>query len=701
MAVYTNNLAVEASIIDPITKVVPVYPVKDAYLSQAEPVFPHGIQKSLILNNSTDEDFIGNKIIMAFDVPKLKDPQYENLISVTLELQCITTPKRDVNIGIKYHTDNNWVEDGITWLGQPQDNPEYIQMKTLPANATKLVYDITDVFTSHQNTEFHLPLTIMEQESNTTQRKVQFYSREAGTRYSPVLKISYAYFAEMMDAKKIDATVKIRRCVPDNNVFPPVKAPELRGTVEIEGGISSSYFPAKGTIPGVITLDTHSNDPKSPYYKQEDGLQPDDLNGTLVVRKNIYNFMPDFDNLAGNVTIRQFTENIFPAYEPEGITGKADINIYVTRKRLPSDGRWVRTCDDPDENQRANDPAELIGNISIKTWHRVLNNDDPDSPAIYNPSPLDDEANIHEPAFSLPATVNVGYFPKLEGHMMILKYHAVLNSDPPVELPSELDGSPYPYDRYIHANEVKCTVKVRRYVPSESEDPPKLDGHLAIAKYFAVLNTDPPAELPSEFDGEPEAHFKYVRANDVKAVVTIRRNVPNETEDAPEIKDGKVFIKTYNCTINNALNDFVDPSPLNTEKEEFYPAKDLEGAVRIRDYDYFPPKKDKEGNPIVPGNITIHEYFVPDPEAEPPVKAPELNGHIMVIGHRYEDLGGHISIPKTEDLGCHLETRARGFSDLPPTPHRDPVTGEMVPGALPGKITIDSASNGAYAFIIV
>jgi hypothetical protein len=168
MAVYTNNLAVEASIIDPITKVLPVYPVKDAYLSQAEPVFPHGIQKSLILNNSTDEDFVGNKIIMAFDVPKLKDPQYENLISVTLELQCITTPKRDVNIGIKYHTDNNWVEDGTTWLGQPIDGNEIIKSKTLSATQKTLIYDITDIYKSHNNENFHFPITILERDTGIT-----------------------------------------------------------------------------------------------------------------------------------------------------------------------------------------------------------------------------------------------------------------------------------------------------------------------------------------------------------------------------------------------------------------------------------------------------------------------------------------------------------------------------------------------------
>jgi len=624
MAVYTNNLAVEASIIDPITKVVPVYPVKDAYLSQAEPVFPHGIQKSLILNNSTEQDFVGNKIIMAFDVPKLKDPQYENLISVTLELQCITTPKRDVNIGIKYHIDNDWIEDGTTWLGQPEDDPEYIQMKTLSANEKLLVYDLTDLFTSHNNTEFHLPLTIMEQESNTTQRKVQFYSREAGTRYSPVLKITYAYFAEMMDAKKIDGTVKIRRYVPDNNVFPPVKPPELPGTLEIEGGISSSYFPAKDTIPGVIGITTFDD------HK--------DLEGTLVVRKNIYNFMPDIDKLPGTVTIRRYSDHKFK--------GKVDVNIYITRKgfpkvddppaRLPSDGRWVQPLSIP----------YLKGKIAITIFD---GNKD-----------LNGEVRVARPAY-------------LNGHILTPKYHAVLDSS--VELPSELDGSPKDWDKYVHANDFTGVVTVRRNVPNDTEDAPEItDGHVSIAKYFAIL--DPSIELPSELDGKPEEHFRYVHANDFAGTVNIRRNVPNAKEDAPEL-NGVVAITTINDT------------------------KDFEGVVRIRDYDYFPPKKDKEGNPIVPGNITIHEYFVPDPEAEPPVEAPELNGHILVIGHRYEDLGGHISIPDKKDLNCHLKTRARRFADLPPTPHRDPVTGEMVPGALPGKITIDSASNGAYAFIIV
>ena len=63
MADYTNNLHVLADIVDPITLTIPVYPVKDAYLSQEEPVTPHGSLRYLIVNSSTDEDYLGNKII--------------------------------------------------------------------------------------------------------------------------------------------------------------------------------------------------------------------------------------------------------------------------------------------------------------------------------------------------------------------------------------------------------------------------------------------------------------------------------------------------------------------------------------------------------------------------------------------------------------------------------------------------------------
>lgn len=469
MSDYKNRLHVTAEIVDPIIKTVSVYPVKDAYLTQQEPVSPHGIQRFLFVNQSRPEDQMGDKIIMAFDVPKLTDPQYENITSVELILQAPKIPGHDRTFDIKYHEDNNWVEDGTTWLGQPIDGNEVIKSKTLSATQKTLIYDITDIFKSHNNENFHFPITILERDTGITNSPYQFLSRESGTTTSPVININYAYFAANMDANKIDGKVTVRRNVP-NETEP---APDLPGSVDIWGGMY------KNDLPGVIRPKTHyadlNFDIELPYENDtEDSIHEHaiDLAGIINVRKNLYSFLP------GVVNVMKTVDN--------ELDGRVDINIYMTRPgspniddppaRLPSDGRWVQPLPTPylpgvigittgdgdtglDGYVNVCGHAELPGTVIVK---RNVPNDQelaPDLPGTLgihkyhaDDGGPDDEINKHVPSHNLPGTVIIGFIPD----------------------ESELEG----------------TVIIRRNVPNNTEPAPDLPGRVTINEYFGQGELD-------------------------------------------------------------------------------------------------------------------------------------------------------------------------------------------------------------------
>jgi hypothetical protein len=551
MADYTNRLNVVANIIDPITRTIFVYPVKDAYLSEEEAVFPHGIQRMLLVNNST----IGrtNKTIMAFDVPQITDTQYENLVSVELILQTTVVPKRNVNIGFKYHEDNGWVEDGTTYLGQPQDEPEIVQMKTLGSLDKNLVYDITDIFTSHENKEFHFPITIMEEESNVSGSPVMFNSREAGPKLSPVVKISYYYYPEMIDATKLDGKITIRRNVP-NDTEP---YPYLPGQLEIWGGVYRAHLDGELTIKAFPVPDPNADPP----------VEAPELPGSMNVKRRYYSF------LNGQLTVRQ--------HKQKELDGRLDVNFYVTRPgapniddppaKLPSDGRWVQPLPIP----------YLKGEIGITTW------------------------NVPDP-----------------------------NADPPVEA-ADLDG-------HLNIRGLK-----------------ELDGQLTIPRYHAD-DGGPDYVGP---DGTPH---KFGPSAPLDGELVVRRNIPNDEEPAPDL-DGKIYFRTRKALLNRVLRlqkpnagELNGNLVINTNKEEFYPADDLEGQLNIRGYT------------TLNAQISINFH----------TESTDLDAQLNIPATI--DLEGSLIIKQNEDaiLNGQFKINGRGFKDMI------------------GSLNIDDGSSGSYAFII-
>ena len=527
MSDYKNRLHVVAEIVDPIIKTVSVYPVKDAYLTQQEPVSPHGIQRFLFVNQSRPEDQMGDKIIMAFDVPKLTDPQYENITSVELILQAPKIPNHNRTFDIKYHEDNNWVEDGTTWLGQPIDGNEVIKSKTLGATQKTLIYDITDIFKSHNNEEFHFPITILERDTGITDSPYQFLSRETGTKTSPVININYAYFAANMDANKIDGKVTVRRTVPNNQE----PAPDLPGTVEIWGGVLYDH------LDGIIRMKTHyadlNDDVELPYSGDtEDSIHEPakDLNGTINVRKSLYSFLP------GVINVRKTVDNEIP--------GEVDINLYITRPgspniddppaRLPSDGRWVQPLPTPylpgvisintgyddaglDGYVNVRGHAELPGTVTVV---RNVPNDQEPAPDLPGTLSIhkywaddggpDDEINKHVPSHNLPGIVNIGF----------------------ITDESELEG----------------TVIIKRNVPNDQELAPDLEGRVTINEYFGqdelpgVINVKESTSL----DGTVTINW-YNDSTDLPGVVKIVAHKNDDLEGKiiiPDKADLEGFVQT-------------------------------------------------------------------------------------------------------------------------------------------------------------
>ena len=602
MADYTNRLNVIANIIDPITRTILVYPVKDAYLSEEEPVFPHGIQRMLLVNNSTPTVGRSNKTIMAFDIPQMTDTQYENLISVELILQTTVVPRRDVNIGFKYHIDDGWVEDGTTYLGQPQDEPEFVQMKTLGSLDRVLKYDITDIFTSHENKEFHFPITIMEEDNGVAGTPVMFNSREAGPKLSPVVKISYAYFPEMVDATKIDGKLTVRRNVP-NNTEP---YPYLPGQLDIWGGVYRAHLDGELTIKTIPVPDPNADPP----------VEAPELPGSMIIRRRYHSF------LNGQLIVRQ--------HKKKELDGRLDVNFYVTRPgapniddppaRLPSDGRWVQPLPIP----------YLKGSIEIKTFPVPDPTADPPVESPY-----------------IEGQLNIRGLKELDGQLTIPRYHAD-DGGPDYIGP---DGTPH---KFGPSTTLDGQINIKVKGPEGD-----IDGQLTIPRYHAD-DGGPDYVGP---DGTPH---KFGPSTTLDGQLVVRRNIPNDKEKAPDL-DGEIYFRTRKALLNRAIrlqkpntDELNGNLVINTNKEEFYPADDLEGQFNIRGYT------------TLNAQISINFH----------TESTDLDAQLNIPAT--VDLEGSLVVKQNKDaaLDGRFKINGRGFKDMI------------------GSLNIDDGASSSYAFII-
>ena len=161
MADYKNNMVVKSSILPPPTKTLYYYPVKDVYIDQNKPVRTFNIE-NMFIKSSTGGNYTTKKVLMTFDVPKIDKNQFDNIVSVQLRLHSDKNNSRDANLQLKYHTDNGWDENGVTWMGQPIDDSEVLATTTYSLNQEDITFDITDDYKKANNKGYAPAFTILE-----------------------------------------------------------------------------------------------------------------------------------------------------------------------------------------------------------------------------------------------------------------------------------------------------------------------------------------------------------------------------------------------------------------------------------------------------------------------------------------------------------------------------------------------------------
>lgn len=511
---YRNNLHVVASVVPPPTKVYRLPPVKDAYITQEYPYDNFGDFGLLQLKSSTVESQLTSKIIMVFQVPTLKDDIYDNLTNVNLVLKSPNTLNRKVNIQVKHHTNTDWIEDGTSWLGQPNDIDDIIYETTLQSTDREFRWDIKKIFLSHKNQPFEFAITILEDPNDGDQREVLFYSKEAGKYLCPAIEFTYKYFPDNLDLQDLKGTLTVRRNIPNNLEV----TPDLPGVITVNKGISDSW------IPGIINTKTYGDQ--------------NDLDGILVVSRKAKHFSPP-----GILTVKQFVDADHPHNTIPDLRGIINTKMFKadSGERVPADPDWlfrVPSADLPgiikpttiDDQNDLNGfmivcgRKELEGQLIV---NKYIADQKPNDPTI--PIPEGDHyINPAELQGTLTVRVNItpdpelkpgdpGYvqIPELEGILTVKKYFA--QPTPPDPVP---DGN-----IYTNPHEIPGIINVSHQVPSDDEPAPDLQGILTVRTYMADDDVD---STTTDIIHTPSSTL------DGKLVVSSRKEL-----------EGKVTVKTY------------------------------------------------------------------------------------------------------------------------------------------------------------
>ena len=503
MADYSNRLNVISSIVTPPTKTITIYPIKDAYVDQSRPVEPFDI-KTLLVNSSTTEDQSTTKTIMYFKVPHVTNSQFDNIVSVNLNLKGTSRFGRDVNFQLRYNAHFGWPESGTTWLSCPQDRNLISTLKKGP-NDRNLEFDITSIFKSHKNEDFDFPITIMEDPNDGTADSVAFGSKEGTITYKPTITITYTYFPDNMDYINLKGQLTIRRNVPNDDE----PAADLKGKVNIFLGLTNTE------VPGQINIKTETGSTEVP--------------GVLNVRRYGWHYQN------AQLKVRRTVPG---EYDPApDLEGQIDINLYKadSQEHTPADSRYVQHKPSADLNGKVEthtytgDPSELQGQLNVRI---VIPN------AAYPAPDLKGQLTIRE----YIADDDTAKDTNDEKHTPSSNLNGQLNIK--VNIPNDAYPTPdLPGQLNINLNNTKDELPgqltVRRTIPNDDEPAPDLNGQLNINIYNA--NTDLSGTLyikpKHEIDGKVSIKF-YTDEKDLPGQI----NVIGRGND--ELK-GKLIIKAF------------------------------------------------------------------------------------------------------------------------------------------------------------
>ena len=268
MAVLENNqMQVTTNIVDPPKETLTIYPVKDAYIDQENPVFSFGTTSDLLIRGSSTK---ADKAILSFQIPVFDQLVLDNMVSAELQFTFVEYLWRDTEMTLKLIEDDGWSETGTTWAGQPLEHTETYQTVTVKAGTSKFKYDVLPLIKELNGSSGTLAFSLSE--SNGDQDTyIHVGARERSTAASrPQINVVYEYFPDNYEIADLKGNVIVRR---STNA-------QLKANLSVIGGTKNADIPCSLTVNGYTGEDNGINVSLSVA-----AIKVSDLESTLTVQR--------------------------------------------------------------------------------------------------------------------------------------------------------------------------------------------------------------------------------------------------------------------------------------------------------------------------------------------------------------------------------------------------------------------------------
>ena len=537
----SNKMLVLSEIVSPPVKTVRYTPIKDAYLSQYFPIESFGSFQNLLLNSG---EITENKIIMTFRIPALTKEVLENITTLKLVLWISAGNDRNAKIQLKRHYDNDWVEDGTTYVGQPYEYPEVISEIEIKPKDLKIEFNLMDILYDEllKGEEISLAYTVVENlAEDGTQPEINIYSREFGIanpKYyykAPAIELSYEYFPENIEIMDLPSQFTIQRVM--NGSDPNNPAPDLPGIFEIK----SKYIQEDLISMFTVTTYTGEDDLEGKFTIQRYGYTIA-LEGQFTIRRNIPNATEKAPDLPGQVTIPLYLadDGVNPDPDPTKfyVVHKAapylestfKVKTYVAdgepddptkpweihEDPLDLEGKFIIRRNVPNKTEPAPD---LESEFKVKTY---IADGEPDDPKI--PWEVHEDPAELEGQFDIKVAIPDSAAPSLDGEFRITLFWA----------DDEPNDPDIPWEKHVDAPYLEGQFTIRRHVPDKYTSAPELEGIFIIPIY---LVDDEPYDKDKPWEIHESSPY-------LEGQFTIRRNVPDQYEPAPDL-ESEFYVKLF------------------------------------------------------------------------------------------------------------------------------------------------------------
>ena len=537
----SNKMLVLSEIVSPPVKTVRYTPIKDAYLSQYFPIESFGSFQNLLLNSG---EITENKIIMTFRIPALTKEVLENITTLKLVLWISAGNNRNAKIQLKRHYDNDWVEDGTTYIGQPYEYPEVISEVEIKPKDLKIEFNLMDILYDEllKGEEISLAYTVVENlAEDGTQPEINIYSREFGIanpKYyykAPAIELSYEYFPENIEIMDLPSQFTIQRVMDGSDPNNP--APDLPGIFEIK----SKYIQEDLISMFTVTTYTGEDDLEGKFTIQRYGYTIA-LEGQFTIRRNIPNATEKTPDLPGQVTIplyladdgvnpdpdptkfyvvhkaAPYLESIFKVktYVADGEPDDPKKPWEIHEDPLDLEGKFIIRRNVPNKTEPAPD---LESEFKVKTYIADGEPDDPKIPWEVHKDPAELEGQ-----FDIKVAIPDSAAPSLDGEFRITLFWA----------DDEPDDPDIPWEKHVDAPYLEGQFTIRRHVPDKYTSAPELEGIFIIPIY---LVDDEPYDKDKPWEIHESSPY-------LEGQFTIRRNVPDQYEPAPDL-ESEFYVKLF------------------------------------------------------------------------------------------------------------------------------------------------------------